>query len=142
MPPPGAYRALSSFEMENRTALPKTNYYTFDKSATREQMNKTYNPLDNSPRGVDIKQMPGPGHYSFKNNSVGTGGRHFSFLQKTKYAQGKLSDRFERESELWASDLAQRLVQVPSIGLANNPPVSGKNFQVSTFSLVYPVSIP
>ena len=97
MPPPGAYRALSSFEMENRTALPKTNYYTFDKSATREQMNKTYNPLDNSPRGVDIKQMPGPGHYSFKNNSVGTGGRHFSFLQKTKYAQGKLSDRFERE---------------------------------------------
>lgn len=87
MPPPGAYRALSSFEMENRTALPKTNYYTFDKSATREQMNKTYNPLDNSPRGVDIKQMPGPGHYSFKNNSVGTGGRHFSFLQKTKYAQ-------------------------------------------------------
>ena len=97
MPPPGAYRALSSFEMENRTALPKTNYYTFDKSATREQMNKTYNPLDNSPRGVDIKQMPGPGHYSFNNNSVGTGGRHFSFLQKTKYAQGKLSDRFERE---------------------------------------------
>lgn len=44
-PPPGAYNALSSFEMENRTALPKTNYYTFDKSATREQMNRTYNPL-------------------------------------------------------------------------------------------------
>ena len=97
MPPPGAYRALSSFEMENRTALPKTNYYTFDKSATREQMNKTYNPLDNSPRGADVKQMPGPGHYSYKNNSVGTGGRRFSVLQKTKYAQGKSSDdRFEK----------------------------------------------
>ena len=137
MPPPGAYRALSSFEMENRTALPKTNYYTFDKSATRDQMNKTYNPLDNSPRGVDIKQMPGPGHYSFKNNSVGTGGRHFSFLQKTKYAQGKLSDRFEREREreLWAADLAWRLGQVLGFSIGIYPPVSGKNNWVSTFSL-------
>ena len=80
MPPPGAYKALSSFEMENRTALPKTNYYTFDKSATRDQMNKTFNPLDNSPRGVESKQIPGPGHYMYKNMTVGTGGRHFSFL--------------------------------------------------------------
>ena len=89
MPPPGAYKTLSSFEMENRTALPKTNYYTFDKSATREQMNKTYNPLDNSPRGSESKQVPGPGTYQYKNMSMGTGGRHFSFLQKPKYAQGK-----------------------------------------------------
>ena len=127
MPPPGAYRALSSFEMENRTALPKTNYYTFDKSATREQMNKTYNPLDNSPRGVDIKQMPGPGHYSYKNNSVGTGGRHFSFLQKTKYAQGKSFDRLERK--LRAADFAQRLSQVFGIRIGRRLSTSfGKEF--------------
>lgn len=63
MPPPGAYKTLSSFEMENRAVMPKTNYYTFDKSATRDQMNKTYNPLDNSPRGDEAKMIPGPGHY-------------------------------------------------------------------------------
>ena len=80
MPPPGAYKTLSSFETENRSALPKTNYYTFDKSATREQMNKTYNPLDPSPRGEESRQVPGPGSYQYKNKSMGTGGRHFSFL--------------------------------------------------------------
>ena len=66
--------------MENRSVMPKTNYYSFGMSATREQMNRVYNPLDNSPRGSESKQIPGPGEYKYKNMSVGTEGRHFSFL--------------------------------------------------------------
>jgi len=66
-PPPGNYKTLSSFEMDNRAVMPKTNYYSFGNSATREQVNKVYNPLDNSPRGSEARQLPGPGQYSFKN---------------------------------------------------------------------------
>ena len=69
--------------------MPKTNYYTFGLSASREQMNKMYNPMDNSPRGSEVKNMPGPGEYKYKNYSVGTEGRHFSFLKRTKNVQGK-----------------------------------------------------
>jgi len=35
-PPMGHYRHLSDFDTENRNALPKTAYYTFGNSATRE----------------------------------------------------------------------------------------------------------
>lgn len=69
--------------------MPKTNYYTFGLSASREQMNKMYNPMDNSPRGKDTAAMPGPGEYKYKNFSVGSEGRHFSFLKRTKNVQGK-----------------------------------------------------
>lgn len=75
--------------MKNRTALPKTNYYTFGNSATREQMNKVYNPLDNSPRGEESSRIPGPGEYKYKNFSIGTEGRRFSFHLRTKNCQGK-----------------------------------------------------
>ena len=57
-------------------------------------MNKMYNPMDNSPRGSEIKNMPGPGEYKYKNFSVGTEGRHFSFLKRTKNVQGKCFQRF------------------------------------------------
>lgn len=70
--------------MTNRTAKPKTNYYSFGLSASREQMNKCYNPLDNSPRNIDSMAIPGPGEYKYKNFSVGTEGRRFSFLGRTK----------------------------------------------------------
>lgn len=69
--------------------MPKTNYYTFGSSASRDQVNKVFNPMDNSPRGTESRQIPGPGEYKYKNNSFGTEGRRFSFLQKTKYSQGK-----------------------------------------------------
>ena len=53
-PPMGHYRHLSDFDTENRNALPKTAYYTFGNSATREQMGRTYNPMGgNSPRLKD-----------------------------------------------------------------------------------------
>lgn len=87
IPDPGHYEVLSSFDLKNRTALPKTNYYSFGASASREQVQKVYNPLDNnSPRAENI-QIPGPGQYKYKNMSCGTGGRHFSFLKRTKNVQ-------------------------------------------------------
>ena len=33
--------------------------------------------------------IPGPGEYKYKNFSTGTGGRHFSFLKRTRNSQGK-----------------------------------------------------
>ena len=89
IPSPGTYKVLSSFDMENRSAMPKTNYYSFGLSASRDQMNKVYNPLENSPRGSESVNMPGPGEYKYKNFSVGSEGRHFSFLKRTRNAQGK-----------------------------------------------------
>lgn len=62
-PDPGIYDVNSSFDMKNRAAMPKTYYYTFGLSASRDQMNKVYNPLDNSPRGRESLQIPGPGEY-------------------------------------------------------------------------------
>ena len=89
IPPLGTYKHLSSFEMDNRATMPKTNYYSFGLSATREQMSKVYNPAENSPRSSLTKDLPGPGEYKYKNYSTGTGGRHFSFLKRTKNSQGK-----------------------------------------------------
>ena len=43
--------------------MPKQLYYSFGNSASREAYNKVYNPMDNSPRGADAKQFPGPGEY-------------------------------------------------------------------------------
>lgn len=70
--------------MHGRGALPKSNQYSFGLSASREQVSKTYNPNDNSPRAKDSMAIPGPGQYKYKNFNVGTGGRHFSFLKRTK----------------------------------------------------------
>jgi len=67
-----------------RTTLPKTEVYSFGRSATRDQMNKVYNPLCNSPRAVDSKAMPGPANYEYKNMSIGTEARRFSFLRRTR----------------------------------------------------------
>ncbi len=90
MPDPGAYKVLSSFEMEHRAALPKTNYYSFGLSASREQMNRCYNPMENSPRGSETRHMPGPGEYKYRNMTIGGHeGKHFSFLKRTTNVQGK-----------------------------------------------------
>ena len=89
IPPPGNYRVLNSFDMSDRATMPKTHYYSFGLSATREQMSKAYNPMDNSPRGAEAKLIPGPGEYKVKNFNIGNGGRHFQFLKRTKNPQGK-----------------------------------------------------
>ena len=89
IPPPGTYKVLSSFDTDNRAAMPKTNYYTFGLSASREAVNKVYNPMENSPRQQDVRDMPGPGEYKYKNFSCGQEGRRFSFLKRTKNSQGK-----------------------------------------------------
>ena len=90
VPDPGAYKVLSSFEMEHRAALPKTNYYSFGLSASREQMNRCYNPMENSPRGSESRHMPGPGEYKYRNMTIGGHeGKHFSFLKRTTNVQGK-----------------------------------------------------
>ena len=74
----GHYRHLSDFDTENRNALPKTAYYTFGNSATREQMGRTYNPIGgNSPRLRDVESSPGPGTYTYKNKGMGTEGNRF-----------------------------------------------------------------
>ena len=86
----GQYQHLSDFDTDNRTALPKTAYYTFGNSATRDQMAKTFNPIGgNSPRMSEVEQMPGPGTYSYANKSMGTEGNRFQFLRKTKNFRGE-----------------------------------------------------
>ena len=96
--------------MHGRGALPKSNQYSFGLSASREQVSKTYNPNDNSPRAKDSMAIPGPGQYKYKNFNVGTGGRHFSFLKRTKNSLGK----FQQNS---LSVLGQRKDRVVSFSL-------------------------
>ena len=120
IPPLGTYKHLSSFEMENRTALPKTHYYSFGLSATREQVNKVYNPNESSPRSSEARKIPGPGEYKYKNFATGTGGRHFSFLKRTRNSQGKLSVQFLRR-QLLQSGLSQSPIVTSS---AITPPHS------------------
>lgn len=50
-------------------------------------MNKTYNPLFNSPREKDLRDMPGPGEYSYQNMAIGNEARRFSFLRKHRNSQ-------------------------------------------------------
>jgi hypothetical protein len=65
--------------------MPKTNYYSFGNSASRDAYDKVYTPGDQpSPRGRDMKDMPGPGEYKYKNMNVGVDARKFSFLKRTK----------------------------------------------------------
>lgn len=72
--------------------MPKTNYYSFGNSASRDAYNKVYTPGDQpSPRGRDMKDMPGPGEYKYKNMNVGVDARKFSFLKRTKNVYGKSS---------------------------------------------------
>lgn len=70
--------------------MPKTNYYSFGNSASRDAYDKVYTPGDQpSPRGRDMKDMPGPGEYKYKNMNVGVDARKFSFLKRTKNVYGK-----------------------------------------------------
>ena len=57
IPDPGAYKESSCFDFEkNRAIMPKTNYYSFGLSASRDAYNKVFTPGDhNSPRGKDMK---------------------------------------------------------------------------------------
>lgn len=72
--------------------MPKTNYYSFDKSATRDAYSKVYNPHDqNSPRGRDMSDQPGPGEYKYNNMNIGFSSRKFSFLSRTKNPQGNVN---------------------------------------------------
>ena len=96
-PDPGAYTIISDFDQNLRSTLPKTNFYTFGKGATRDQMNIVYNPLDNSPRGSESKAIPGPGEYAYKNMAIGQDSRHFSFLRRTRNSQGKCTRSFLTE---------------------------------------------
>ena len=68
--------------------MPKTNYYSFGLSASRDNYNKNYG-SHNSPRGRDMKDQPGPGEYKYKNMTVGVDARKFSFLARTKNVLGK-----------------------------------------------------
>ena len=73
--------------------MPKTNYYSFGLSASRDAYKKVYNPHDqNSPRGRDMSDQPGPGEYKYKNLNIGVGARKFSFLSRTKNPQGKCNE--------------------------------------------------
>ena len=83
-PDPGIYTIISDFDPKQRTALPKTHFYSFGLGATREQMNKVYNPLENSPRASESKAIPGPGEYQYKNKAIGEDARRFSFLRRTR----------------------------------------------------------
>ena len=70
--------------------MPKTNYYSFGLSASRDAYNKVYTPGGHSsPRGRDMKDQPGPGEYKYDNMNVGVDARKFSFLKRTKNVQGK-----------------------------------------------------
>ena len=62
--------------------MPKSNYYSFGLSASREAYEKVYNPHEStsSPRRGDSKDMPGPGEYNYKNMAIGVDSRKFSFL--------------------------------------------------------------
>lgn len=43
--------------------------------------------------------MPGPGNYEFKNMTIGTEARRFSFLRRTRNSMGKLVNlTYDRES--------------------------------------------
>ena len=77
--------------------MPKTNYYSFGLSASRDHYNKVYTPGGaNSPRGRDMRDQPGPGEYKYKNMSVGVDARKFSFLQRTKNVLGKFKWSLKR----------------------------------------------
>ena len=72
--------------------MPKTSYYSFGNSASRDAYNKVYTPGEPpSPRGRDMKDMPGPGEYKYNNMNVGVDARKFSFLKRTKNQYGKFS---------------------------------------------------
>lgn len=64
--------------------MPKTNYYSFGLGATRDNFANVYNPANQSPRAIDAKNSPGPGEYKYKNKGIGSEGRRFSFLSRTK----------------------------------------------------------
>jgi hypothetical protein len=89
IPPVGSYKVDNGFNGENRTYMPKTTYYSFGNSATRESFSKVYNEANNSPREIDARSQPGPGQYTYKNKAIGQEGRRFSFLQRTKNIYGK-----------------------------------------------------
>lgn len=87
IPPLGTYKLDTSFNTENAIYMPKQLKYTFGNSAGRDDYNKVYNPMDNSPRGNDAKLFPGPGEYKYKNMNIGVDAKKFSFLKRCKNPQ-------------------------------------------------------
>ena len=77
-PDPGSYKVSSCFNFEaDRAIMPKTYYYSFGMSPTRDAYNKVYNPF-----GKDKPEMPGPDKYNYKNKSVGEDTYKFSFRKR------------------------------------------------------------
>jgi len=87
IPPVGTYKVDSSFNTDTPIYMPKQLHYSFGVSAGREDYQKVFNPMNNSPRESDSRNSPGPGLYKYKNNAIGVDARKFSFLTKPKNAQ-------------------------------------------------------
>lgn len=89
-PEPATYTMTDGFtkDLEFRTVLPKTNYYSFGRGPSRDAFDAVYVPGKNSPRLKESRGMPGPGEYKYSNFSIGKEGRKFQFYERTTNVHG------------------------------------------------------
>jgi hypothetical protein len=89
-PEPATYTMTGGFtkDMEFRTVLPKTNYYSFGRGPSRDAFDAVYVPGKNSPRLKESIDTPGPCEYQYSNFSIGKEGRKFQFYERTTNVHG------------------------------------------------------
>lgn len=146
-PEPATYTMTSGFtkDMEFRTVLPKTNYYSFGKSSPREAFDAVYVPGRNSPRLKESRGMPGPGEYSYSNFSIGKEGRKFQFYERTTNVHGTCNNNFSSIMSFSCISLLKifqcSFIEPENIAVKQNVPGPGTYAALGINKLgIYPVS--
>jgi hypothetical protein len=88
IPAPGTYETTTCFGEESPTI--KQNHLTTDfrLHSPRKAYDKVYVPGARSPRQMDF--VPGPGTYSFLNQSIGQEGVRFTMKYRMRNGHGKI----------------------------------------------------
>lgn len=86
-PPPDSYTIKTCFDGESPTI--KKNHLTtsFKNQSSRDAYGKVFVPGTKSPKSH--LNLPGPGHYSYKNMSIGTDALKFTLKSRLRNMRGK-----------------------------------------------------
>jgi hypothetical protein len=86
IPSPDTYNIKTCFDGTNLT-IKKNNLTTdFNKHSARKHHDKVYVPGARSPRQMEF--VPGPGTYTFFNQTLGTEGSKFTMKSRIRNVQG------------------------------------------------------
>lgn len=87
-PPPDSYLIKTCFDGESPTIRKNHLTTSFKQQCGRDAFGKVFAPGNKSPK--EAAKIPGPGHYSYTNMSIGVDALKYTLKPRHKHARGKL----------------------------------------------------